>query len=97
MLWPRRRPRCSSRTARRPPNSRNQQSAAANPSCSRGSPNHATTPISAPVASTENTPNTFRTCTSVATSSATAIHSASSAMSAATSTAPPSPSSDGAG
>src|ERR1700754_262238 len=53
---PRRRPRCSSRTARSPPNTRNQHSAAANPSCRRGSPHPATTATRAPVASTASAP-----------------------------------------
>ena len=94
---PRRRPRCSSRTERSPPNSRNHASAAAKPACSAASPHHATAATTPPVPSTETTPKALRTWVSVTTSSTTTSHSDIAARPDATSRAATSPSAAGAG
>jgi hypothetical protein len=92
----RRRERCSSRTARTPPNSRNQQSAAANPARTSGGAQTAASPRTPPVTSTASAPNALRIWIRVATSSASATHSRARVLPVATSAAPPSPSSGGA-
>src|SRR4051812_46745035 len=93
----RRRPRCSSRTDRSAPNSRNHAMAAAKAPCSVASPHQATAPTTAPVTSTDTTPYALRTCRSVATSRTTTSHSEAAARSVATSRAPTMPRTPGAG